>query len=334
MEEQPQATPGPSAATKGETADATAVPSEGTADYPPRMDKVRKLSDSEGDNPPVAHSLPKRHTTLCAGPTGSTTTRRLFGVNQTENRTDAPPVDLGATAVVVIPENALGDPKAPAVCSQKTLTNAEWLGQAHQESQPSSTDTEMLDRKPKMTLGHYIYLHPAAEPMLPRASLPSAELGSGYAGQNVTTPPNGSPVSAMVVEPEPIEMSVAASIKNETSLDTEGCPTLRNPSTALPPAVIYARIPEATYSSFHERPSSRRCWTAQETADFYRALQTFGTDFDLMRTAFPNRTHKNLKNKFKKEERENRNLVHKIITHPTKLNLEDFKDESSEPKGP
>ncbi|XP_045777446.1 transcription factor TFIIIB component B'' [Maniola jurtina] len=46
-------------------------------------------------------------------------------------------------------------------------------------------------------------------------------------------------------------------------------------------------------------------WTAPETVRFYRALAALGTDFTLMAQLFPDRTRKQLKLKFKKEERLN-----------------------------
>ena len=50
-------------------------------------------------------------------------------------------------------------------------------------------------------------------------------------------------------------------------------------------------------------------WGLEETKKFYEALQRFGTDFTLMQSAFPGRTQRQLKNKFKKEEKAHRALV-------------------------
>lgn len=64
----------------------------------------------------------------------------------------------------------------------------------------------------------------------------------------------------------------------------------------------------ATSASFTSRVQTER-WGLEETKKFYEALQRFGTDFTLMQSAFPGRTQRQLKNKFKKEEKAHRALV-------------------------
>ena len=54
-------------------------------------------------------------------------------------------------------------------------------------------------------------------------------------------------------------------------------------------------------------PSER--WGLEETRRFYDALRRFGTDFTMMLTAFPGRTQRQLKNKFKRENRTQSALV-------------------------
>lgn len=51
-----------------------------------------------------------------------------------------------------------------------------------------------------------------------------------------------------------------------------------------------------TYNSFRTLPDRRgRRWSPRETVRFYRALNTFGRDFYLMATIFPNRSRVELK---------------------------------------
>ncbi|XP_072942809.1 uncharacterized protein Bdp1 [Epargyreus clarus] len=54
-------------------------------------------------------------------------------------------------------------------------------------------------------------------------------------------------------------------------------------------------------------------WKACETVRFYRALAAIGTDFSLMAPLFPDRTRRELKLKFKKEEKINGNQVDKAL---------------------
>lgn len=59
-------------------------------------------------------------------------------------------------------------------------------------------------------------------------------------------------------------------------------------------------------------PPSRRGgerWGLEETRRFYAALQQCGTDFTLMQSLFPNRTQRELKRKYHREEREHAPLV-------------------------
>ncbi|GJQ13853.1 hypothetical protein GpartN1_g5644.t1 [Galdieria partita] len=59
------------------------------------------------------------------------------------------------------------------------------------------------------------------------------------------------------------------------------------------------RVNSATYS---KRTTTER-WTKEETELFYRGLQQFGTDFSLVAQLFPKRNRKQVKAKFKREEK-------------------------------
>lgn len=68
-------------------------------------------------------------------------------------------------------------------------------------------------------------------------------------------------------------------------------------------------------------------WSKKDTLHFYKALNTIGTDFSLMCELFPNRTRKELKMKFKKEERMNRALVDRAVMQPSKFDIMALKHE-------
>ncbi|KAK9880468.1 hypothetical protein WA026_011713 [Henosepilachna vigintioctopunctata] len=68
-------------------------------------------------------------------------------------------------------------------------------------------------------------------------------------------------------------------------------------------------------------------WTHSETLRFYKALSTIGTDFTLMCELFPNRTRRELKMKFKKEEKINQTLVDKAVMEPCSFDFEELKKE-------
>uniref|UniRef100_A0A1B0CLB2 Myb-like domain-containing protein n=2 Tax=Lutzomyia longipalpis TaxID=7200 RepID=A0A1B0CLB2_LUTLO len=68
-------------------------------------------------------------------------------------------------------------------------------------------------------------------------------------------------------------------------------------------------------------------WTDSETIIFYKCLHTIGTDFSLMCTLFTNRTRRDLKLKFKKEEKMNLALVNKALMYPKTFDLEELRME-------
>lgn len=77
----------------------------------------------------------------------------------------------------------------------------------------------------------------------------------------------------------------------------------------------------------YKRVKRTKDWTREETLRFYKALNTIGTDFTLMCDLFPRRTRRELKMKFKKEERMNRLLVDKALMQPTNFDISHLKHE-------
>ncbi|RVE53745.1 hypothetical protein evm_001637 [Chilo suppressalis] len=67
----------------------------------------------------------------------------------------------------------------------------------------------------------------------------------------------------------------------------------------------------------YTRSSRTADWSAAETVRFYRALAAIGTDFTLMAPLFPDRNRRDLKLKFKKEEKVNGAQVDKALRSAT-----------------
>lgn len=78
--------------------------------------------------------------------------------------------------------------------------------------------------------------------------------------------------------------------------------------------VVNADI-DTSYGIYKKHKRSK-FWTADETLRFYKALNTLGTDFTLMCELFPERTRRELKMKFNKEEKINKTLVDKALMQP------------------
>ncbi|KAJ2304506.1 hypothetical protein IWW54_005378, partial [Coemansia sp. RSA 2705] len=57
--------------------------------------------------------------------------------------------------------------------------------------------------------------------------------------------------------------------------------------------------------TYVKRRTTRRAWSPEETNEFYLMLRKFGSDFEMIAAAMPDRNRYDIRNKFKKEERKN-----------------------------
>ncbi|KAL1416947.1 hypothetical protein MTO96_027341 [Rhipicephalus appendiculatus] len=293
---------------------------------------LKDAPDFVGDHEVASHARPTRRQPFFIGTADEKSALGSFSVNRTQDRLATRLGEPAAKADDVYPDTALSGPQVPDICSEGALSGVEWYRRKQREPHPTTSDTELRGQL-KMRLEDYIYFNPVGKPMSHKAGVSSAEEDIGSTELDSAAPANATLGSAIGSGPKPAKVRVTASFNDENTLDSQTLPMQLAPRTTTRTFVHDMGIPEANYSNFQKRRHAHRWWTADETARFYRALKVFGTDFDLMTTAFPNRTHKSLKNKFKREERDNRQLVQKIINDPTKFNLEGFEDEFSWPKG-
>lgn len=77
----------------------------------------------------------------------------------------------------------------------------------------------------------------------------------------------------------------------------------------------------------YTRPKRSKEWNVVETLRFYKSLNTVGTDFSLMLSLFPGRTRRELKIKFKKEEKINRALVDKALMNPVEFDFAELEQQ-------
>ncbi|XP_060931775.1 transcription factor TFIIIB component B'' homolog [Limanda limanda] len=94
-----------------------------------------------------------------------------------------------------------------------------------------------------------------------------------------------------------------------------------NPAQGRDP--IFERGSTTTYSSFR-RSSYSKPWSSEETDMFYLSVSMVGTDFSMICQLFPHRARSEIKNKFKKEERENSWRIDKAFRERRKLDIEYF----------
>ncbi|XP_016998538.2 transcription factor TFIIIB component B'' homolog [Drosophila takahashii] len=109
----------------------------------------------------------------------------------------------------------------------------------------------------------------------------------------------------------------------ETTAEVEARKVLANSSLIL--------MDETTGDNgFYKRHKRTPYWTSDETVRFYRSLQIIGTDFSLMCQMFPTRSRRDLKLKYKKEERTNGQLINKALLYPKAFNIQELKDQLEE----
>eukprot|EP00750_Incisomonas_marina_P004978 INCI13532.1.p1 GENE.INCI13532.1~~INCI13532.1.p1 ORF type:complete len:490 (-),score=94.46 INCI13532.1:1516-2913(-) len=78
-----------------------------------------------------------------------------------------------------------------------------------------------------------------------------------------------------------------------------------------------------TSASFKKRDAAER-WSVEETRKFFRALKQCGTDFTMLAMLFPNRTRKQIKRKYNREERRNPDLIDSALNNREKIDLNLF----------
>ena len=79
----------------------------------------------------------------------------------------------------------------------------------------------------------------------------------------------------------------------------------------------------ATYKSFL-REQKHEKWGVEETKRFFHVLRQCGTEFSIMQSFFPGRTRKQLKLKYRREEREHPELVRQSLENIQELDLRPF----------
>ncbi|XP_027881110.1 transcription factor TFIIIB component B'' homolog isoform X1 [Xiphophorus couchianus] len=111
-------------------------------------------------------------------------------------------------------------------------------------------------------------------------------------------------------------------IIDEESLTVE-VQRAKGPNPASDRDPIFERGSTTTYASFRKSNYSKP-WSIEETDMFYLAVSMVGTDFSMICQLFPHRARSEIKNKFKKEERQNSWRIDKAFRERRKLDIEYF----------
>ncbi|XP_035781456.1 transcription factor TFIIIB component B'' homolog [Anopheles albimanus] len=227
--------------------------------------------------------------------------------------------------------------------SQRTLENKK-------EIRKRLTNIENVDKQ-NLTMFDMIYYNPVNNPMEPPPTLskrtsveniPKSIDGSQRAGtrsrtasksRSPTPAPSTSAPPAKETPAPPVQLTPQlklgpngeiildeASLVIENERDKEFRETLANSD------VLY-QDEFSGNSGYYTRIKRTKGWSDEETIRFYRCLHTIGTDFSMMLSLFPNRTRRDMKLKFKKEERHNLQLVNKALKHPKQFNIAELRQQ-------
>ncbi|XP_017047970.2 transcription factor TFIIIB component B'' [Drosophila ficusphila] len=177
-----------------------------------------------------------------------------------------------------------------------------------------------------------IFYNPENNPMVPKQSVTTIKDESNgedaKPSKDQLLEAKGEPTSTMLVPQLKLdangEMIIdEKTLEIETTAEVEARKVLANSSLIL--------MDETTGDNgFYKRHKRTPYWTSDETVRFYRSLQIIGTDFSLMCQMFPNRSRRDLKLKYKKEERTNGQLINKALLYPKAFNIQELKDQLEE----
>lgn len=90
------------------------------------------------------------------------------------------------------------------------------------------------------------------------------------------------------------------------------------------PSLVIEGNSSVTYGTYMNKTPSEK-WLPDETETFFRALAQYGTDFSLIERILPHRSRRQIKLKFKREERENPARVNDALTRRLPANTEELR---------
>ncbi|XP_076670178.1 transcription factor TFIIIB component B'' homolog Bdp1 [Andrena cerasifolii] len=172
----------------------------------------------------------------------------------------------------------------------------------------------------KLTMYDLIYYNPVTNPMkrskeseMTARKISECQSEEFHEEENEDDPSSAMPVPQVKVGPD------GQLIIDEQSLVIEQTNAKKGREVLAKEAII---DDDSNGSGFYKKRQKSKEWPKWETLKFYKALNTVGTDFLLMQSLFPNRTRQEIKLKFKKEEKVNRNLVEKALAYHQEFDTE------------
>ncbi|GLV46688.1 B double prime 1, partial [Carabus blaptoides fortunei] len=192
--------------------------------------------------------------------------------------------------------------------------------------------TKIPDKK-RLTMMDLIYYNPTSNPMPKKESRTNNEL------EIIETIADENPEEENEDEPDETNGGEDATpvpqvkvgpngeiILDEQSLVIEQTGTKKGREKLANSQIVNVDDLDRTYG-IYKRPKRAKDWNVVETLRFYKTLNTVGTDFSLMLSLFPGRTRRELKIKFKKEEKLNRALIDKALMNPVEFDFTELEQQ-------
>ncbi|XP_064384362.1 transcription factor TFIIIB component B'' homolog isoform X2 [Halichondria panicea] len=195
---------------------------------------------------------------------------------------------------------------------------------ARRRRQPVAKERKAPDRS-TMTMQELIYYNPTANPMQAAREDREKRRGSTATPSPEKDTPTQQSETCQTTSPtnsEGKEERIVPQLRignDGNIIIDESSMMMSTTQTASP----YSEAVEET-SGQVTSDSFRKCykitrWSKDETGKFFKALSHVGTDFTMMTLLVPNRSRKELKNKFKREEKKSPQLIAQALKNQIKV---------------
>ncbi|XP_076450199.1 uncharacterized protein LOC143286505 [Babylonia areolata] len=231
-----------------------------------------------------------------------------------------------------VADGAQLDTGGPESSAASDDLNHKKSGKKARRSKPVLPSTEKPADRGKMKMSDFIYWNPARNPMTKKENKrvvltpPAAEEeeAEGKEGEGEQEEEEGEEVPV-------VQLKLDANnqiILNEESMTVAG---KKSDSQHQPTEIVEEDEDRfITSHSFRDKAQRSKKWSKKETERFFGALRLVGTDFFLMAKMFPSRSRKDLKNKFSKEDKQNRALIDKALQEHVEFTKNHFEKAEEE----
>jgi len=236
--------------------------------------------------------------------------------------------------------------RTESLCSNKSTAIAKDLQKIRRpdETKPSGRNIPnraaiLKKEKSMLTMKDMIYYNPRSNPMSKplrsNEGSPEVKIKTEIKEERSKTPPPefDPPKSMIPIVPQLKLGPNGEIILDEKSLVIESTADREAKKLRESSEVVFDDGSNGKYGYF-KRQKRTKDWSPEETIRFYRCLHTVGTDFSLMLQLFPNRNRRDLKIKFKKEEKTNGHLIDKALLYPKEFDIDalrrEFEEEDAE----